>query len=128
MDRPGGLPWLPGFGEDRCVFAFSSKLIGINIFGECASLTPELVLSKGQGFQEVGLFSRTKDTIDMFAHIVMNSLRPVVSSQFAEKSRGHESLREPFLAGVACLTGLAWAFVASLAVLASVFMLSVDGE
>ncbi|MDJ0751833.1 MAG: lipopolysaccharide biosynthesis protein [Woeseiaceae bacterium] len=126
--RPANLPWLPGVREIRRVLGFGTKMSGINILGEIASLTPELVLGRTQGFHEVGLFSRTKGTVTMFARMVMTGLRPVLGSLFAEISREERHLRKPYVYGTKCLTGLAWAFFANLAVLADVFVPALYGS
>lgn len=128
MYRPKDLPWLPGLHGVRRVLGFGSKISGVSILAEVSTLTPELVLGKTQGFHEVGLFSRTKGTMNMFGRLVTNALRPVVGSLFAEMSREKQSIREPYLLGLSCLTGLAWAFFANLAVLAPEFVVALYGS
>jgi len=126
--RPKDLPhFLPGFRDLRRVISFGSKISSINILEKLSTLVPELVLGKSQGFHDVGLFSRTQGTALLFNRMVMMIINPLVAPLFAERSREGKDLRELYIYGMSCVTGLSWAFSFNLVVMAEPFVLTLYG-
>ena len=127
--RPKGLPFvLPGRYGIRRVLAFGSRISAITVLDKLSALTPELVLGKTQDLHAVGLFSRTQGTANIFNQFVMMIITPIVTPLFAERFRSGGAIRPIFLHGLFCVTGLAWAFSANLAVLAQPFVLALYGD
>lgn len=127
--RPKSLPFIwPGIKGIRKVFTFGSRISLIWTLGKFASAVPELVLGKTQGFHEVGLFSRTQGTANLFSQVVMMVVNPIIAPLFAERIRSGGSIRPLYLHGLTCVTGLAWAFSINLAVLADPLVLVLYGD
>ena len=120
--RPAGLPMLPGFRDFRRVFGFGGKMSFVELLGEVATITPELVLGKFHSFHAVGLFSRTQGIAGLFQHLVIQGVSPVIASVFAKQKREDGDAREAYLYATICVSGLAWPFYAGLAIVASPFV------
>jgi O-antigen/teichoic acid export membrane protein len=66
----------------------------------------------------VGLVSRGSSLIQIFHRLVIKGIQPVIMPYLSAKKRSGENLGTPYLYAVTCVTGLAWPFYVSLALLA----------
>jgi len=116
--RPAGIPWLPGIREIKRVFSFGLYMTGSTMIGRIGSDLPNLVVGKVLGLSAVGLVSRGSSLILIFHRLVVSGIQPVIMPYLSAKRRTGETLATPYLYAVTCITGLAWPFFISLAVLA----------
>ena len=108
--RPRWFPWLPGVSEMRRVLAYGTRTTGAGLIQTFASAAPELLLGKLQGMVATGLFSRGNGLISMFSRLVMEGAGVVCGPWFAQQSRSHGSISQPFLKATAYVTVLGWTF------------------
>lgn len=126
--RPSGLPLLPGIKEVPHVISFGTKFSLVEILNHVGSTVPELILGKTLGMESAGLMSRTQGLMRMFGTILLRGVAPVINPYFSEKHRSKQDLRQPYIFGVTCITGLAWPFFATLAIIAPNLVIVLYGE
>ncbi len=127
--RPRGLPWLPRFRGLRPIARFSGYMVATNLLQELGRGAPELVLGKTADMHTAGLFGRAMTLIQMFERLVMRGVRPVLLPHFSRTLREGDQadLRRTFLRGTEMVTGLAWPFLATAALLAEPLILILFG-
>lgn len=108
--RPKWFPWLPGIKEIRRVLAFGTQSTGATILQTLAGSAPELLLGKLQGMTATGLYSRAAGLVAMFDRLVLAGISSVAISWFANQSRDHGSISQPFLKATSYVTAVGWAF------------------
>lgn len=116
--RPAGIPWLPGLKEIGRVFSFGLYMTGSTMVTRFGTDLPNLVVGKILGLSVVGLVSRGSSLIKIFHQLVIKGIQPVIMPYLSAKKRSRENLGTPYLYAVTCVTGLAWPFYISLALLA----------
>lgn len=126
--RPKWFPWLPGIKEIRRVLAFGSRTTGSTIIQTVTGSAPELLLGKLQDMTAVGLFSRANGLVMMFGRLVMDGISSVAISWFAQQSRQHGNISQPFLKATSYVTALGWAFAISTVFLAHPAMRVLYGD
>lgn len=110
--RPKWFPWLPGLKEVRRVLAFGSQTTGASLLINFGGNAPELLLGKLQGMAAAGMFSRASGLIGMFDKLVLTGVSSVAVSWFANQSREHGNIEQPFVKATSyvCAIGLSFSF------------------
>jgi O-antigen/teichoic acid export membrane protein len=116
--RPSWFPWLPGFKEIRRVLAYGSQTTGASMIDTVFANAPELLLGKLQDMTATGLYSRASGLVQMFDRIVLSGIGSVAVSWFANQSRAHNSIAQPFLKATSYVTALGWPFAIAMVFLA----------
>ncbi|MDR2187944.1 MAG: oligosaccharide flippase family protein [Azonexus sp.] len=112
------LRWRPikhGIGD---VVSFGGKLTATSLMNTLSSGAPELLLGKLQNMAAAGLFSRGLGLVMMFHRLVLDAVNSVALPYFARRSRESCDLGAPFLIAMELTTGLGWAFLSSIALMA----------
>ncbi len=116
---PRGFLSRPTLSERGRVFAFGSRVGVANIAHEVGHVAPDLILGKILGFSAVGLFNRALGFVQLFERLVTDALRPVLLPHFSRAHREGADLGEAYVCALHYMLGIAWPFVALLALLAA---------
>lgn len=126
--RPKKLPWLPGFTQIPRVLKFGSFAVGTNLAGSFARGTPDMVVGRLMNMTSVGLLSRANGLVEIFNQGVMNAVWAVAFPHFSKTVRAGGDIKTEFLHSTAIITGIAWSFFATLAIMAEAITLFLYGE
>jgi len=116
--RPAGIPWLPGVREIKRVFSFGLYMTGSTMVGRLGIDIPSLIIGKTLGMPAVGLLSRGSSLVRIFDRLIVQGARPVIMPYLSAKKRSGGELDTSYLYAVTCVSGMAWPFFISLALLA----------
>jgi O-antigen/teichoic acid export membrane protein len=126
--RPKHLPWLPGFTEISRVLNFGSFAVGTNLAGSFAKGTPDMVVGRLVNMTSVGLLSRANGLVEIFNQGVMNAVWSVALPHFSKTVRENGDIKGEFLNAAEIITGVAWSFFITLALLSEPLTLFLYGE
>jgi len=126
--RPKNSPWLPSLKGWRNVVSFGSGALFSNSIQAVNNSIPDLVLGKISGPHDVGIYSRSASTTNIFGQIFGPSVSYAVLPVLAKKYHAGESLAPPLAKGCSYFSLLSWfAFIAT-AVFAKEIILVLYGE
>ena len=128
LTRPDWRMFLPSLSEWRKVAAFGGFASGTSLLNECRISGPDLILGRTLGFTEVGLFSRAMGLRNIFNRMIVEAIMPVLLPVLSAKARANEDLRGAYCYALGAMNGLAWPFMALLAILADPLIRFLYGE
>lgn len=126
--RPKHLPWLPSTTQLSRVLNFGSFAVGTNLAGSFAKGTPDMVVGRLVDMTSVGLLSRANGLVEIFNQGIMNAVWSVALPHFSKTVRENGDVKTEFLHAAEIITGVAWSFFITLAILAEPLTLLLYGD
>jgi len=119
--RPAHLPRWPSLEGAGEVLRFGRQASGIFLYGQAGAGAPELVIGKAEGLVPVAHFGRAQGLVELFNHLVLKAVGPVMLPALAQRARAgadHGGIAAVYLRGTGHLTALAWPILGGMAILA----------
>lgn len=117
LQRGRLLVW-PRLDKCRLLLGFGVFSSGTSILHVVAERVPEIVIGRAIGFDAVGYYSRGNGIMTLFHQSLMHSVTVVTRNALAKRNREDGDLRQPLLAALPRITGVAWPLLALLGILA----------
>lgn len=109
---------LPRLKEWRRIMHFGVFASSAYLLQELGQRAPDIIIGRLQGFAQAGYYSRGNGLITLFQQALLNAILPVAISSLAQASREKGDLVAPYRKFMLYTTGIAWPFLAMMAVLA----------
>lgn len=115
--RPREVLYKPTTRNLSSIFSFGSITTTTAIIGHIGIYAPDLILGRVISLSAVAYFSRAQTIVRLFQTGIQQALSPVAQSYLAQSARhSRDAVRADYLKTVTLITGIAWPFFGSMAI------------
>jgi len=118
----------PSLADTGPIVRFGLRSASADLIRSLRANTAELVVGRTLGFDATAFLSRANSVTSQFFWLIGPTIQRVAFPYYAREVREGGSLKPPYLATVAYLTGFAWPFFIVLAILAAPVIRALFGD
>ena len=116
--RGPGVPLMPHFRDLREILRFGSIASLGSLANVAGNNCQDVIIGKNLSLEATGYFSRGNGFVQIFKNLISGAVGPLVLPYFSALRHQSSDMVQPYRAAIIYITGVAWPFFGTLAVLA----------